>query len=367
MKGIFHDKNILIISPEPWSENHVSKHHYAIELAKQGNSVFYLNPPKTSGATLFQALGNQTNLKIINYTSGIMGLRFFPRFLARILMTWEVAKLQSICGVQFDIVWSFDNSRFFDLEAFGKNILKIAHIMDFNMDFQLEPHAQSADICFGVTQGIVNKLLRANSNSHFINHGFAGGADSQQNLDGKVRAVYTGNLLIPYLNWDLIKKLVQGNRDVEFTFLGNFQRDKLTPEGLRDNIDWLNSQENCKLMGQVAATSLESHYANADILLLFYDHIRHPKQVANSHKILEYLGSGKVVMANFTKEYEGLELLLMSDSDEEYLELFSKVKIDIEKYNDEEQMKRRMDFANANSYMRQLERIETLIVQSNKI
>ncbi len=39
------NKTILFISPGPWGINHVSKHHYAIELAKIGNDVYFLNPP----------------------------------------------------------------------------------------------------------------------------------------------------------------------------------------------------------------------------------------------------------------------------------------------------------------------------------
>ena len=39
---IFSDKKILIISPEPWGVNHISKHHYALALIKKGNTVYFL-------------------------------------------------------------------------------------------------------------------------------------------------------------------------------------------------------------------------------------------------------------------------------------------------------------------------------------
>jgi hypothetical protein len=39
-------KNILLISPESWGQNHVSKHHYATELSKN-NKIYFLNPPSS--------------------------------------------------------------------------------------------------------------------------------------------------------------------------------------------------------------------------------------------------------------------------------------------------------------------------------
>ena len=38
-------KTILILSPQSWGKMFVSKHHYAIGLAKKGAVVYFLNPP----------------------------------------------------------------------------------------------------------------------------------------------------------------------------------------------------------------------------------------------------------------------------------------------------------------------------------
>jgi hypothetical protein len=40
------NKQILIISPEPWQWQYVNKHHYAITLSKLGYKVCFFNPPK---------------------------------------------------------------------------------------------------------------------------------------------------------------------------------------------------------------------------------------------------------------------------------------------------------------------------------
>src|SRR5215475_10747584 len=39
------NKTILILSPQSWGKMMLSKHHYAIALARKGNKVFFLNPP----------------------------------------------------------------------------------------------------------------------------------------------------------------------------------------------------------------------------------------------------------------------------------------------------------------------------------
>ena len=41
------DRTILLVSPNEWGAMHVSKHHYALELAERGNRVIFLNPPRS--------------------------------------------------------------------------------------------------------------------------------------------------------------------------------------------------------------------------------------------------------------------------------------------------------------------------------
>ena len=39
------NKVILVLSPQAWGKMMLAKHHYALELAKAGNTVYFLNPP----------------------------------------------------------------------------------------------------------------------------------------------------------------------------------------------------------------------------------------------------------------------------------------------------------------------------------
>src|SRR4051812_43229433 len=41
----FRNKTVLIVAQEDWGDMYVSKHHYAHELAKAGNTVYFMNGP----------------------------------------------------------------------------------------------------------------------------------------------------------------------------------------------------------------------------------------------------------------------------------------------------------------------------------
>ncbi|HEY8511367.1 MAG TPA: hypothetical protein VIL31_05380, partial [Cyclobacteriaceae bacterium] len=101
------DKNILLISPEPWNHIKVSKHHYAICLGKRGNKVFFLNPPGKKQAVLPTPY---SNVQSIHYEGFPKGLRFYPRFLQRHFIAKKFREVEAMCGGRIDIVWSFDNS-----------------------------------------------------------------------------------------------------------------------------------------------------------------------------------------------------------------------------------------------------------------
>ena len=124
------NKNILLISPEPWGELMVSKHHYALELANR-NKVFFLNPPGHR-----EGLGQVSdNLVVVDFVSKIRGIRMLPQLLGAKLIARDLKILEDLVQVKFDIIWNFDPSRFFDLSAI-KQVLRIAHIVDLNQDFQ---------------------------------------------------------------------------------------------------------------------------------------------------------------------------------------------------------------------------------------
>ena len=74
----FINKKIIIISPESWGINFVSKHHYAKELANKGNEVYFLNPPSDKN----ELINIEKNLYVINYKNILRGINKLPVFIA---------------------------------------------------------------------------------------------------------------------------------------------------------------------------------------------------------------------------------------------------------------------------------------------
>ena len=110
------NKNILLISPEPWDHIFVSKHHYAVHLAKRGNKVFFLNPPVSKSGVACTAFAEVFE---VNYSGFPIGVRFYPLFMQKVIMARVYQTIEKLCSAVFDVVWSFDNSVFFDFSFFS--------------------------------------------------------------------------------------------------------------------------------------------------------------------------------------------------------------------------------------------------------
>ncbi len=348
IKSFFTNKNILIVSPENWNHLFVSKHHYAIELSKH-NKVFFLNPP--SGKFSITE-SKYRNLWVIDYTPFLKGLRFFPKFVQLYFMRNKFERIQTLTSGQFDCVWSFDNSVFFDFSFFPKRILKISHIVDYSQNFQFAQTASTADICFGVSQNIVDRLLKSNQNSFLVPHGVSIEKSDfpTVKLPGKnsIKAMYAGNLDSRYLDRSVLFELINKHPYVDFIFLGS------------GGSDWPRN-EHTFFLGVIAHEHLQNFLQQADVLLLIYDVEKYPNQLTNAHKILEYLASGKVIVSTFISDYSGNPLVEMAINQRDLSILFNRIVSDLPVYNSLERQKARMEYAGSNSYSDRLVAIEQLI------
>jgi hypothetical protein len=115
-----------------------------------------------------------------------------------------------------------------------------------------------------------------------------------------------------------------------------------------------------KLPFQQVASILE----RSDVLIVAYRKERQRDQ-ASPHKMMEYLLSGKVVVASYTDEYKDKRHLLeMADPDQPIAEVFERVVADIEGYNAASRQAQRRAFALDHTYPKQLARIERIVQQS---
>lgn len=359
------NKRILIISPEAWGIQFVSKHHYAQCLAAQGNTVYFLNPP--SNTNQIQTLA--PNLYLIDYKPLVRGLNRLPKFLNRWMSQRIINNIyNNYIQTPLDIVWSFDPFRFQWLDAWRAKV-KIYHPVDIhatNLEYEI---AQSADFVLSVSDNILSKFVRLRLPQTFkITHGLAAHFlgdipyDPIISFSYKKKIGYVGNLFMQAIDREMLLTIIQSNPVVDFYFVGACEAkdNNLSTTAATDFIESLRKCPNVILLGAKPSAQIPGIIKHFDMFLFCYKD--NPPLVDNPHKILEYLSTGNVIVASPISEYrDHSELLAMADKNSELPNLFKKVLDNIEDYNCEQARHARQAYAYANTYAKQLERIYHII------
>jgi len=359
-------KNILLISPQEWNDLYISKHHYALELSQRGNKVFFLEPPSHESSGISISSTEHQNLSLVKFgiPKWYKTLQHHLRWLFDLLMR---RKIREICKAlpQLDICWSFEPNLYTDLKLFNGNTT-IFHPVDFlvNMQQQQKP-AKSADIIFSVSKNILELFEGMKVPTYLVNHGLSNKfiQSSSEVRDYKrgerLSFAYTGNLTIDGLDRDSLIKVVQDHPEIDFYFYGKAEKQSNNPL-LNDFLNSLNNAENSQIVGFVSPDELSKRFVQHDGFLLSYQAEKELNSGSNSHKLLEYLASGKVVVSSFLSEYEDQDLFVMSrkKDNSDFSELFDKTIKSIEEYNSKERMIKRVNFARQNSYENQIIKIE---------
>lgn len=352
---------ILIISPEPWGKNFVSKHHYANTLTKLGHIVYFLNPP--SNQNNVTSINN--NLFLINYSSSFRGIAYFPRFISSWLIKKEIGKLEKLSGVVFKVIWNFDSSRFFNLAKL-KNTLNICHIVDMSENFQRDILAQTSDICFCTSDFIAEELKPFNEKVFKIHHGYNTPSNNYtipESFDSsKINVGYVGNLTRPCINWNILTSLIKNHPEITFNLIGGTNTSNLSNTPIEEeHLKMLESAPNVILLGIKESHLIPSYLEQFDILLSLYriESDEDKKQHSNLHKTMEYIGSGKTTISTYSDEYKDkTELLEMTHDDSQFEVKFNTIIKNLEHYNSEKKQKERKQFAINNSYKNQIEQIK---------
>lgn len=338
----------------------LSKHHYALELARRGNEVLFIEPPTSEGANM-REVSSESNVTALSW-KGLRGLARLPHPLSKVLQAQEWKQIIRLYGKQPDVLWSFDNSRLFDLGAAPHCRRRIHHLVDLNQDFQVKRCAESADLCLATTRFIAAELEKHNPNTHDIGHACIPVPEalvSRGNLRRK-QAYYSGNLLIPLLDRERILRAVDHRPDADFHFLGAYGISNLSAQidqAANDFISALRSRKNCTLHGPLKGETYQTELGKADVFIAAYRPDAY-NQVANPHKIPELLSTGAPIVANVLDAYQGSELLYMADDLETWLALLDDC-LDKEEAPQKGEARRR--FALQRSYSQQVNLIEELL------
>jgi hypothetical protein len=359
------NKKILVISPQIWGKMFVAKHHYAVELARLGNEVYFLNPPiyKKRNYVKVEEAPGYDGLKIIHHGPLFpMLLRFRLRKTYERLMKMHVKWLMKKLGQSFDVVWCFEPNLYSNLDWFNAK-KKVFHPVDeLLFDFQYEP-GSNADLVISVTHEILSKFHAVSGQKLFVNHGISrefenAVGDFTWKKKEPVTIGYSGNLLRPDIDFETIRQCVQEFPNAQFIFWGNY---KMKGSNLAGNlseeisnfIQFLEQSPNVVLKGAVNMHELVKEYQQADVFIICYDIKKDQSRGTNYHKVMEFLSTGKVVVSNNITTYKNCDLLRMCssrDSNVEFAALLKETIDHLEVYNSKELQEKRKRFACHNSY-----------------
>jgi hypothetical protein len=370
----FKNKTIYIISYEAWGSMLMSKHHYAITLSAMGNEVFFINHPdlrrelKRGQISILST--EYENLKEIKHRFvHPYFLKYKLKFLYNILAYVHVKRLMKKINKRPDVIWSFDTGNSLPISYFKHAKYKILMPVDgpFGHIDELRS-AKGANIIVSVTNEILNAFSGLSTPKHRISHGVANffiANAHQYEINTPLRIGYSGSLLRNDLDTEIFLTLIDLHRDKIFEFWGEFDHTKSNihlPQDVNIKtlkfIEELKKAKNVILHGPVNPIILSDGIKKMDVLLVCFN----IKDDQNHHKILEYLGTGKVVVSTHMSSYdnEKSELIVMAKKGENNTIplLFANVLENINHYNSIEMQQTRISFANQFTYQSQVKKIE---------
>jgi glycosyltransferase involved in cell wall biosynthesis len=350
---------VIIISPDSWNALPVSKHHYAMELAKN-NTVYFIDKEVSKANIL------DKNVHIIRNYTRVKGLNRMPVWLAKQMMKVEVNSILKMTGKP-DIVWSFDTSRLYFLSLFGATT-NIAHIVDFTEHFKFNELIQEAHVCLASSDSILVKMGAINPRVFKINHGYyAENLTTPSPLSSSQKiatGIYIGNLAIKYLDWHALYTIINHRKDIEFVFIGNLTEKVVAEQQVY--FDRIRGLENVTFKGRMNPDDVQRALLEADFCLMTYREKEFPNQLQNPHKIMQYLGSGKPVFASYTHEYRLSDLLFMYRDSNAVEKVFDEFLANSRGDFSQMAREKRINFALDNTYSKQIERIESILITIKK-
>lgn len=347
-----------------------------------------MNPPnqKTDVKDYVLAkLDGYSNLNVIdsylinNRVIDFMRLRlkwtgFYDRYLYKLVK--RIAKEKNI---QFYQVWSFDPNLHGFLHKYPAK-KKIFFIADQIQNITQTRAAKKADLVVSVSEEILSQFRPLNKNCLLINHGLNNNyaeyalnkaanflqpvGDAEKNK--RLQVGYIGNLLITALYEEGLKQIVSEHPEIDFHFWGAHEsvgNNLLASydQKIVETIQFI--KQNCAnafFYGVKRADEIISELDKIDFFIYINSSAKDINGGANSHKILEYLSTGKAVVSTWLSYYADLDLLVMIPKGKEadFSVEFNKVANNLVIFNSQEYAVKRIDFALKNTYSQNVKKIQ---------
>lgn len=372
------NKTVFLISPERWGKMRISKHHYALELADRGCTVYFIEPPtlETSGVTI-KPTSDHPGVHVVTYKPVFRGERFLPAMVFEWLLRRQIDRLVRKIGRKPDVVWCFQSFLFRDLRWFGAPV-RIFFLADQFNKPGIPSEADTATLTLAVSDTIYDRIKAGGRPVCRVNHGLQRAFHEAliRRLQEPVAASaqppkvigYLGNLRMEALNRAVMLRIVDENPDLTFIFWGSYKPAELNLGGLQSDeanefIDQLIARPNVQLRGAFHGQELREQMEEADAfwLCLKLD-LTEVCDGSNSHKIMEYLSTGKPVITQPVSSYRDTDLLyMMPDARDDFAAFFQTVIDQLKSGEDALLARKRMEYALENSYEAQLMRIEEML------
>ncbi len=372
------NKVILIISPQAWGNMYLAKHHYAMELAKLGNEVYFMNPREKQKTKNEVEIVNSNILPSLFLIFHKIPFPYIIKFkwigLFHFLIRFHIKKIEKKIGKKIDIVWNFDLGYSYPFKFFSSATYKIFMPLDTPANKVGFSSAKGADIIISVTKEILEKYKKYDIPKYLLNHGlssyFINPVQLENVKDNIIRIGLSGNWLRKDIDTKCLLQIVEENPNVIFEFWGSYQQKQSNIGGGSDEeakhfINSLLSKKNVIFHGTVHPKELAVAYQRMNGFLICYDILKDQSQGTNYHKIMEYLSTGKVIISSNITSYSNLpELISMTperNSNQNLPKLFKKIISEIDHCNTEYLQKARINFAQANSYSNNIKTIENIL------
>lgn len=318
-------KVILLTSNEEWGGMWYSKQHYAHELAKLGNEVYFINPTKPwSFFSLFSI-----SLKVEKVKENLFTVDYrnnFPAFDGRFrrindwLNSWKLYKHfgQKNENVLF---WLFDPFRFVKISFFIK-IHKIFHVVDDYSNHTVDlKMASSADLLIYTSPVSLNRYQHPHM--HHVPHGIAvDDMDVEEDKKEEIEKrwgkfiLYIGGIN-QHLNFPMLTRLARELPQHQIIFLGKVQRADNDHD--QDLMDSFFAEKNVEYAGLVEAKELKNYIAAAEVCLIPY--YPYGKSRAQTLKAINYITQLKPIVAielGDLKRFRN-KSIFMTESEDEYI------------------------------------------------
>jgi hypothetical protein len=344
---------VLIISPQHWGTMRVTKHHYAIELAKLGHEVFFLEPTEANWKwTKSRFEVRDCDAEGVRLLKQNINVPYNLKFHAKSLFDWfikrHIQKLETDLG-PFDLVWSFDLTNAMPLRYFSTKSKKIFFAADWPLNADAVKASESADLLVSVAQEIIDQYPdNPQTKKLLIDHGVADcfieeGKKPFVKTDDKIRIGMSGNFLRPDIDRPVLLEIIHSHPELSFECFGAFEFNNSNLGGVGDDltvsfIQSLHHAPNVILHGMILPEVLAVKLRQMDLFLICYDIEKDQSKGTNYHKVMEYLAFRRPIVSNKVSAYSQNRLVFQANDNDKLYQIFAFVieKIKTGKYATED-------------------------------